>query len=352
MTKKKDCPLLILSGTLLIALAVLGLVMPDRVSSPLENRELQSLPQSLDGIDQSFESYLSDQFPFRDGIVMTDGVLRRAAGKQLGHDVVFGENGRVFLRTDAWSEKLVRRNRGAFDDICEASGVPGVFLTVPSAAYVQADELPLGAPNADEEALLRVADGIALKPAQPGQSLFYKTDHHWNADGVYEGYLLLCGALGIKPYEKPQTAVYPGFLGTLYARSPGLLIKSEDLVFYEPKTEIKLLIDGKGQAGLYDAEQIKERDKYAALLYGNHARCELINESAPSGTLFMIRDSYANALLPLLAQHYRHIIAVDPRYYQDNVVSDIKENGAEVIVCVNGLSTLATAGNIYLLQGF
>ena len=103
--------------------------------------------------------------------------------------------------------------------------------------------------------------------------------------------------------------------------------------------------------GLADTSQLRKRDRYAALLYGNHGLIELINDSQNDGTLFVIKDSFANALLPLLARHYHRIVAIDPRYYVGNVVEEANKCNCEVILCVSSLSSLASSRNLALLDG-
>ena len=36
-------------------------------------------------------------------------------------------------------------------------------------------------------------------------------------------------------------------------------------------------------------------------------------------TLLVIKDSYANSLIPFLAPYYRKIVMVDPRYFYDDL---------------------------------
>lgn len=79
---------------------------------------------------------------------------------------------------------------------------------------------------------------------------------------------------------------------------------------------------------MLDPDAMKERDKYAALMWGNAMKAELINEQATGGTLLLLRDSFANALMPYLSQHYKHVIAIDPRYYKKDIVQFAAECGA------------------------
>ena len=94
-----------------------------------------------------------------------------------------------------------------------------------------------------------------------------------------------------------------------------------------------------------------ERDLYAALLYGNHDRMELINDSVADGTWFVIKDSYANALLPALARHCHHIVAIDARYFAGNVIEEVQNTKGDLILCIHGISSLASGRTLALLEG-
>ena len=53
-------------------------------------------------------------------------------------------------------------------------------------------------------------------------------------------------------------------------------------------------------------------------------------------TLLVLKDSYANCMVPFLAPHYRTIIMVDPRYYYDDLEELIQvENVQEILYLYN-----------------
>ncbi len=56
-------------------------------------------------------------------------------------------------------------------------------------------------------------------------------------------------------------------------------------------------------------------------------------------SLLVIKDSYANSLIPFLVPYYEEIILVDPRYYYDSVESIIS---SELITDVLFLYNLDT----------
>ena len=65
---------------------------------------------------------------------------------------------------------------------------------------------------------------------------------------------------------------------------------------------------------LYDTSKLAVKDKYTLFCGSNYPLATVKNPDAPEGTLLLIKDSYSNALLPYLAQHYDTILVIDPRY--------------------------------------
>ena len=360
----KKAPLFLCGMALFLLLALGGLLVPDRSFSPMENRLLTAAPAFspaalLDGKwTDGLESYLQDQLPLRDGLVSLYTGWEALRGQRALNDVILGRENRLLDRTDGWSERSVAANAKALASLSEQSGVPVYLLAVPSAARIYPEALPARAPMADEDALLDIAAReTALLPlvqemekVKDAAPLYYRTDHHWTAAGARAGYLCACRALGLEPLEEEAPTPYPGFFGSFYARCPLPFFPADS--FDLPSTAgITLRVDGEEKPGCVDAEVLAGRDKYAALFYGNHPLMTLENPSAPEGTLFVLKDSYANALLPALCRHYRRIVAADGRYFSGNIVDAVKESKGEAVLCVYGLSTLSTGRSIKLLEG-
>ena len=92
----------------------------------------------------------------------------------------------------------------------------------------------------------------------------------------------------------------------------------------------------KKSASFYDTEKLGTRDKYALFFGGNHAQIKINTPTETDNTLLVLKDSYANSFVPFLAQHYRKIIMVDPRYYFGNLEQLIQvENVQEVLYLYN-----------------
>ena len=128
------------------------------------------------------------------------------------------------------------------------------------------------------------------------------------------------------------------FYGTLYSKVPAANIKPDDFGYYfnpEGEYSIEYVLDGKTADSFVDEEQLTKKDKYGALLGGNYALMH-ITSNAPGGKLVVVKDSYANALLPMLADKFSELWVVDLRYYHTGTVSQlIEENGAEGVLFVH-----------------
>ena len=360
----RKAPLFVIAFALLLALALAQTLMPDKTFSGMENRVLAGRPAlTLSAMSQSrwadsFETYCADQLPLRDQFVSLYTAWEAAAGHRVIEDVILGADHRLFDRTDGWKLRNVTLNASALAYLAEETGTPLYLLAVPSANAVYGDCLPSSAPVADEETLIALAgrevDVIPLleplRKSAGQEALYYRTDHHWTMAGARIGYLQVCEALGLDPLPEQTMARQSPFYGSFYARCP-LPWQQADTFAYPEDDSLRLIIGGEEKAGLADPEKLRERDLYAALLYGNHDRIELINDSVPEGTWFVIKDSYANALLPALARHCHRIVAIDARYFAEDVVEAVQETKGDLILCIHGVNSLASGRTLALLEG-
>ena len=361
----RKAPLFCSAMALLLLLCAVQVFSPDREMSLMENRRLAARPAlTLSALSRSqwahsFEAFCADQMPLRAQFVSLYTSAEALIGRLNVENVIRGKDGFLFERAAGWSERNVRLNTAALNELSRATGKKALLLAVPTAAAVYPEKVPAFAPLADEEETLRFASEQAdtipmletLRNAKrEGTLLYYRTDHHWTASGARIGYLSVCAALGLKPEEEGSSVSMPGFLGSFSARCPLPWQKSD--VFSYPETRgLRLIVDGREMDGLIDREILGQRDWYASLLYGNHGVIEIINDEKADGDLFVLKDSYANALLPYLARHYHRIQAVDPRYFAGDIVETVNQNEGDVLLCVYGIASLASGRTLALLDG-
>ena len=68
------------------------------------------------------------------------------------------------------------------------------------------------------------------------------------------------------------------------------------------------------------------KNQYGYFLDDNHAFIEIDTAYvAKDRELFLIKDSYANSLIPILAPHYEKIYVLDLRYYNGSLFSMMEQ---------------------------
>jgi len=329
----------------LICLAVLSVgtvLRPKETISETENRTLASFPEvSADSlIDGTFmdgvETYAADHFLGRTGWVSVKNTAELLAGKQEIGGVYITEE-RLIQKTaeEDLDPTVVDRSIAAIGTFASQTETPVAMLLVPTAAAVYSDTLLGCAPNFDQEAMIeRVTEDLRGKVtmlhgydalyAARSEYIFYRTDHHWTSYGAYCVYQTAIRKLGFSPvsYDKYNIShVSSSFRGTLYSKclytdmEPDVL----DLYTYEDGakvTEVEVFDGVRTQ--LYDSvyfmDALNTKEQYQVYLGGNAAKITVKTDVSNGKRLLLIKDSYANSLLPFLTQHYSEIVLLDLRY--------------------------------------
>ena len=103
-----------------------------------------------------------------------------------------------------------------------------------------------------------------------------------------------------------------------------------------PSSVVNYVDEQKKTASFYDTSQLETSDKYAMFFGGNHSKVVITTPTEENRTLLIIKDSYANSLVPFLAPFYRKIVLVDPRYFYDDLEELIQvEEIQEVLYLYN-----------------
>ena len=352
-------------------------MLPRRPFSENEKRVLAEAPQInaagiADGsVFRSIESYLSDHFPGRDLWVGANAYLERAEGRGATEDIVCGTDGWLFTAPVSEERETLWDNMQAITTFAGRQSVPVTMMAVPSAGAVVSDKLPalhLPYPDAD---LLEEARRIAgntlhwvdlytdFCSAEQPERLYYRTDHHWTTEGAYRAYCLLMDKLGQPSVPRDDFTVeqIADFYGTSYSRS-GLWLTDPDTIelWTDPAMQaVTTAYDANlapvTREGMFFREYLEDADKYPVFLSGNHARVHIETNADSGKRLLVIKDSYAHALAPFLAEEYSTIDLIDLRYFKQQTISSwLEENPADEILLVYGLSSLAEDKNLQWLE--
>ncbi|MCI8608983.1 MAG: DUF4358 domain-containing protein [Firmicutes bacterium] len=182
--------------------------------------------------------------------------------------------------------------------------------------------------------------------------IYFRTDHHWTADGAYYAYEVLCDAKGLIPISKDEheTKDFAGFLGSFYKdtnESKALKKNPDDVRVYYPVSENTSLAytatDGKTYNWdvIHDVSDYGASMKYSAFIAGDNPFTEITNEDLTDGSsCIVVKESFGNALVPFLVDHYEKIYVVDYRYWAGNLIKLAKEKKVDDVYFFNNLSMI------------
>ena len=158
--------------------------------------------------------------------------------------------------------------------------------------------------------------------------------------------------MGYQPKEESYFTpdkVADNFCGTSMRSSGFYLAKKDEITLwrYQKDGQYNILADGE-KISLYDFEKLETEDKYAVFLGGNHGRVDIKSNEGEREHLLIIRDSFADSIVPFLAIHY-DITLIDLRYYTDSVRRLTEKENIDDVLIFENISEISTAKNISIL---
>ena len=102
---------------------------------------------------------------------------------------------------------------------------------------------------------------------------------------------------------------------------------------------------------LYEESYLKEKDKYSYFLNTNKPLIEITNNKIKSNEeILIIKDSFANSFIPMLANHYKKVHVIDPRYYNLAISDYIKEHNLKNVLLLYNINNIDTDTGILKLR--
>ena len=211
-------------------------------------------------------------------------------------------------------------------------------------------------------------DAYSVIEQHTDEYIYFRTDHHWTHLGAYYAYTALCKAAGFNPVNKDDfaTGQWENFVGSLYtyvANYPqGQILKNNpDTVYYwKPSANITTTCyNSTSLTGGYAMGTICRvgedvDNKYLTFMGGDHP-VAVVQTDTQGPCILVIKESYGNALISWLTNHYSKIILIDPRqYYGKNSDIDLAafaaEQGVDQCLVVNYPMMLNSDGYTGLLE--
>ena len=344
MKKAQLCMVLVFC-LLLAGCGISVSIHKQRDYSQLENRTLQQKPtfsykKFLNGTNQKQdETYLSDQFPGRDGWVDMAVYIQTVMGKKDINGVYLGQDGYLLEKNteEETDKEQVYENinilASFLNDMDRDYGKEHVScLMVPSKDQAIPNRLPAFAQTKDRQ---WVIDALKQKLATPDllfdlrqtmeahqkEYIYYRTDHHWTTLGAfyaYQAWMQKTGAKVPSLESYGRETIYKDFYGTTYNKVHVKVPADEVELFHsEDEKQVQVNMDeGEVKADtLYFPKKAEEGfNRYDVFLSGNTFQIEITTGANTGKTLLLVKDSFANCFVPFLTKDYDRIIMIDYRY--------------------------------------
>lgn len=358
---------------LLFVVMFLNIITPTSKTSVAENRELQqrpsiSLSRLLDGkFASEYTKFLSDQFINRDGLIKIKAKFDLMTGKKEINGVYIAKNDYLmegFKRSDDNStlSKLSEINKFTNNN----TGLKVSMMLVPNKVEIYSNLLPKSNPNNSQKEyvnfvkknldskikLVELFD--VFEKNKNNIDLYFKTDHHWTTDGAYLAYVEYCKALNLEPINEnmlERNLASDSFKGSLYYKNGAEIGFPDELYLYLNKNEdkpvlVKYYDDLKKVPSLYDVSKLQGRDPYEVFTGGNHTQIKIRTNIDTKRKLLVVKDSYANAMLPFLVNNFSEITVVDLRYFTGSLQDVIQNNELTDVLFLNNINTFNTDSSI------
>ena len=229
--------------------------------------------------------------------------------------------------------------------------------------------------------------------------VFYRLDHHWTNAGALAGYEEYYELISTMEDHMDPLHIYREHMRMMASQmpTPGLISNTHDLIYYYDFAPVSdsfrgTLFNKVGECGLgfdsitsrrlpdtvlekitiktddgkdiplFDESKLETADQYAYFLSGNHPFLTITNAINVDRTVYItpqgpglkeygtahfpdiliIKDSYANCMIPLMLGDYHSITVIDPRYYADPISDYVNEHGIDEVLFVYNMNMLGT----------
>lgn len=320
---KKQWLWIIMFFILICAAPVLGPVMAGTTQENHENRTAavrpELSPDTIDAYPAEYEAYFNDNLPLRDQLILMNNSLKYYLFFSSPHgEVVIGKDGWLFynnlfddncietykgmhLFTEA-QLRQIQANLCAAQSELEERGIEFVLFIAPNKERIYAEKMPdcFGTPAEEyrtKQLIAYLKEHTDIRIVYPyeelmdtkalyGQKLYYRLDTHWNEIGGYVG---SCALL-----EELQINMTPMSELTVTQTAPTICDLADMLHMRE-----QLNTDADYQLSGYDQYQMYMDEHELMGAYRYHC------EGADGRKLFMIRDSFADAMDDYLGSRFR-----------------------------------------------
>ncbi|RHQ98056.1 DHHW family protein [Peptoclostridium sp. AF21-18] len=366
---KKNRYIIIPFLVIIVTFFVFNTISPDKEYSKVENRTLSKRP-SLEKVggenfSKEYEDYYNDQFVFRDFLIgvntVTDYILNKT---EVGNYYVVDNNWILGKFPNVFNEKRLNRYSNAINKLAKVGKSEGkdvYFAMTPHKTnvlkhiypkYIETSSIDKNIKGFEDKLNKEVINYIEMDDYMMNkfskkelESMYFKTDHHWNGKGAFEGFKKIIEEMdldissenlkNIFSKYKEVTVDSKKFNGS-YNKNICMVVREKEYPDYltikeNKNNDVEYFLNG---------ENVKEEDVIATSrheeewdyggAYSRGAQMNILkikNKDAFSDKkILVIRDSMQGATTWLFRDFFKETELIDSRN-----ISDIKKNYTEII---------------------
>lgn len=293
----------------------------------------------------NYESYLQDQFPYRDQFRSIKAYSAYHLFQQLDNNGLYYKDGYLSKLEYPLNIKMLNNAANKFNAIIDTylkdTDTKLYFSIVPDKNYFLAQDTHL---SFDYDVLVNTMvqkmDRLEYINLFPLLSIedYYFTDTHWRQEKIVDVSVHLLEKMGtmanneyfLKKVDVPFYGVYVG--------QAAIDIEADELFYLTNSTleNCQVISYSSGKAKeieMISLEKAQGKDGYEMFLNGTEALITIENQDAQTEKeLILFRDSFGSSLAPLLVNSYRKITIIDTRYISPGLIGDYVEfNNQDVL---------------------
>ena len=314
------------------------------------------------------EAKINKLLPAKEALLVPFRVVGAATGKRYFPEVnyVIDDDGQIYIGSDPTDPEFAADRTEALYQTCREQGINFLYVIAPGKPlydeYVErygvncarnySADLFIEALQTRDIPVLDLRDAFRdeLRNRGDASAIYYRSDHHWNADAGLIAARLISNELnnrfdmslrtGNLDEEKIGREVYPdAFVGELGMKALGKFGGREDFIRRFPLYDTHLrFISPQRDADETGGFEVFTDDNrlnhlpcdygtnlYYYYMHSNNNLDEIFNKDVRNGDMLMIKDSFSCVVSPFLALTCKHLTLWDMRE-DANVTAWIKKH--------------------------
>lgn len=370
----KKYPAMIISFIIIACMLFCYIFQKDKKISDLEQRNLQQIPHYKTSLfvsgdyQNEYQSYVQDQLPLRDTLFQGKVQFEYLLGKRKFDDVWIGKNNMLFQDMYIPTQSDIIKRKNIIDSfINKYKNLHIGIVLVNNKADIYKENLPQNVKFLNQNKIInqfydmfknKNINTIRLNDvfvSHKDENIFYNSDHHWTTRGAYIAFQQIEKEFikVKKSIDYDAYVINDKFNGSLSKRSGYMTTKKDKVEVYLPKSkedEVDVIVNyvnqKKKKATVFNVDKAVSSNPYEVFLGGNYDCIEIDTSTKNNKSLLLIKDSFANCLVPFLLPYYHHITIIDPRYYTDDIDVLIKDNKISDVLFLYNFQTFFQDKNI------